>query len=193
MLKFSISLLVFCLAISFKGHPQSALDYTFTSDGKLVFSEVIEVEDSKQNDLYTLAVESFSTVEKVKKDSKDKTISIAKRFTLHDKGILSRIPYAEIKCQLFVEFKDQRYRYQLKGFDFVPYARNRYGKYETVERKRKSLESVIQSSSEWEEQRAEFDNWISSEIENLILTMEGKLAEKSEKTVSEVIEIKEEW
>lgn len=193
MFKFSISLLVFCLLIPFKGYPQSSLDYTFTSDGKLLFSEVIEVEDSKQNDLYSLAVESFSADEKIKKDSKDKTISIAKSFTLHDKGILSRIPYAEIKCQLFVEFKDQRYRYQLKDFDFIPYARNRYGKYETVERKRKSLESLIQSSNDWEDQRQEFDNWISSEIENLVLTMEGRLAEESEKTVSEVIEIKEEW
>ncbi|MDF9797980.1 hypothetical protein OKW21_003243 [Catalinimonas alkaloidigena] len=192
MLKLPVPVTIICILLILRGYSQP-LDYSYTSEGKLVFSEVITVEEAEKNDLFALAVESFSKENKVRKDKENKTIRVSRSYTFHEKGILSRTPYAEINYQLFLEFKDNRYRYQLKDFDFLPYARNRYGKYETVERKRKSLENVIQNDSDWKEQEEAFLSMLNSEIDLLKLTMQGNLPKKADDSVSQVIELKEEW
>jgi hypothetical protein len=178
----------------FEGYAQSSA-YTYTPEGKLLFTDVVEKENQNQEALYALAVQTFSggKKNKLKKNEDEKTISLSKSLTLYEKGILSRIPYTEIQYQLLLEFKDGRYRYQYKNFSFLPYERNRYGQYEIVQRKRKSLEDVIQKDQAWPKYEEEFASRIQADIEGVMQTMNGQVSQLEEDTANNVIHLDKEW
>ncbi|WPP50318.1 hypothetical protein [Catalinimonas niigatensis] len=186
--------MILLVLLGVEGYTQSS-EYTYTPDGSLLFADVVEKEEQNQQALYALAVQEFSKGKKnkIRKNEDDKTISLSKSFTLFEKGILSRIPYSEIQYQLLMEFKDGRYRYQYKDFAFLPYERNRYGKYEVVQRKRKSLEDVIQNDQVWSKYNEEFANRIQAEIEDIIRKMNVQVDQPKEDSASNVIHLDKEW
>jgi len=168
-------------------------DYTYTPEGKLLFTEVITEEGKSQSGLYKLAQDVYSEIPKRKKELEDEnfSLSIEQKLTLHEKGILSRIPYADIQFDMKLEFKNGRYRYLLSDFEFLPYERNRYGKYVVLQRKRKDLESVV-DTKEWKSHSETFLQAIEAEIAYLNMAMHGNpvsLNETNEKTV----EVSDEW
>lgn len=190
-----ISILILLAAgLGFEGNAQS-LAYTYTSEGQLLFSDVIEKEKYNQEELYSFAKQAFAEKKKskLKKDEEEKTLSLSGSFTLYEKGILSRVPSAEIQYQLFMEFKDGRYRYQYKDFAYLPYERNRYGKYEIVRRKRKSLEDMIRNEQAWSKYNEEFVSHIQTHIENVIHTMNDQLSQPKEDTANNIIQLDKEW
>ncbi len=193
-------LLVTSIILSLVVWPEASAQtsgYTYTPEGLLVFADVVETDSLNQDELFDLAVRFFSSDKnkegRLKKDNQKKTLISSKSFSLYEKGIISKQPSAEIQFELLLEFKHERYRYLYKDFSYLPFERNRYGKYEAVQRKKKSLENLISNEQEWSKLDEAFDMQMQGEIERLIHALDTKMTQPEEDTATNIIRSDKAW
>lgn len=122
-----------------------AVDNTDTD--KFHFEEFVAVEGMDSDILYRNAI-NFATRVQLVSDRADKpqlqikegVVRKGGSFYVYKKGLLTPQIHGEIKYTLQLAVTDQGYTYTYKDFVFQYYEKNRYGRYQPVNGKKKGLE-----------------------------------------------------
>jgi len=120
-------------ASSIPGYAQS-LDLP-VQNGIITFQEVVELPGYDNELLFSNAMDFLGEVKIVNQKKKENNITqnmessitetIGSFLVYHLKS-----PAGEVRYNLQVEIKEEKYRYTITDFIFYPYSRNRYGKFE---------------------------------------------------------------
>ncbi|RZL38672.1 MAG: DUF4468 domain-containing protein [Pedobacter sp.] len=122
-------LVLFVVLFSFK---LSAQQKQFSSDdnGKFIYYEVVEKATGKDSLLLRANIFIDLYKKTIKKHSTTDTSIIAKGVMVIDKTILvASHPSGEVNYKLTFEARDNKYRFWLTDFEYIPYGRDRYSNY----------------------------------------------------------------
>lgn len=116
-------------------------------------------------------------------------------FPVYKKASLGKHQDGVINYRLIVEVKDNRYRYVIRDFVFVPYERNRYGQFEAQKGKDVPLETEVSklNRKQWEAHRRSAFEFAVSLGEDLKVCMLKKCGTSSPKKSKERISLGESW
>ncbi|WP_131535764.1 DUF4468 domain-containing protein [Pedobacter nototheniae] len=106
----------------------------FDSDdrGKYIYYAVVEAKKLNKDSLLERAEVFINKInaKNIKLESKTDTSILAKGKMVIDKTLLvASHPSGEISYNLTVEVRNEKYRFWLTDFNFIPYQRDRYGNY----------------------------------------------------------------
>lgn len=99
--------------------------------GKYIYYEVVAQKDKTAAALKERAKAYFKnpTGPKVKLSAKDSLWTGKGKLIINKTAFVLTRPSGEVRYQLFLDFKDGKYRFWLTDFSFIPYQRDRYGNF----------------------------------------------------------------
>lgn len=99
--------------------------------GKLIYYEVVALKDQPKDSLQLRALNYFKGNKSLKSNSAiGDSLWVAEGKMVVDKTLLVMShPSGEILYRFYVEVKDQKYRFWISDFNFIPYQRDRYGNF----------------------------------------------------------------
>lgn len=117
-------------------------------DDRFHFEEFVAVDELSKEGLYRNALNFAGRMQVVSDRANKPDLNIKEglvrkegSFYVYKKGLLTPQIHGEIKFTLELAVKDQGYTYAYKDFVFHYYEKNRYGRYQPVSGKKKSLET----------------------------------------------------
>ena len=140
--------------------------------GKISFQGVAKTPGLLKESLYQNALHFLSKVKVVKQKKKESYLLEEESKVSSLGGFLVynyKSPDGEIRYNLSIEVKDNKYRYTITDFIFYAYSRNRYGRFEREKWKPKSLDqpAVKGEQKSWENHKIK----TAQKIEQLISKM----------------------
>jgi hypothetical protein len=122
-------------------------------NGKYIYYEVVAVNDLDQ-ELLTSRIKQFLSLKKLEglAQDKDQTTAFGK-FIITKTAFVLNHPSGEVRYNFVYEIKDQKYRFWLTNFVFIPYVRDRYANFVPATTKGTALESTVDkiNSKAWNE------------------------------------------
>lgn len=99
--------------------------------GKYIYYEVVSRKDKTAEALKNYAKTYFnsSSAPKIKLSEKDSLWTGKGKLIINKTAFVLTRPSGELTYQLFLDFKDGKYRFWLTDFIFIPYQRDRYGNF----------------------------------------------------------------
>ncbi|KQC00550.1 hypothetical protein AQF98_11770 [Pedobacter sp. Hv1] len=99
--------------------------------GKLIYYEVVALKDQPKDSLQLRVFNYFKGNKSLKSNSAiGDSLWVAEGKMVVDKTLLVMShPSGEILYRFYVEVKDQKYRFWISDFNFIPYQRDRYGNF----------------------------------------------------------------
>ena len=147
-------------------------------NGLISFEEVNELKHLKKEALFDNAQRFLSGIKEVDQKKKINNLvvvdSIMKAGTKGSFLVYNiKSPAGEIKYDVNVQVKDNKYRYQFTNFVFYPYGRDRYGKFKINKWKSKPLEDLFYSGDQikWDKHKTSTNNKVNKLIANLAISM----------------------
>ncbi len=158
-------------------HAQNA-DLPKDHTGMITFQEVTEAPGLPHETLYQNAVSFLSQVEVVNQKKKENYLVEEEGKATTMGGFLVynyKSPDGEIRYDISIEVKDNKYRYSITNFIFHPYTRNRYGRFEMEKWKSKSLEDPVSKGEEksWNRHKIKTSEKMASLISKMAVAMES--------------------
>lgn len=153
-------------------------DFPLDDTGKITFQGVAEIPGLSREALYRNALDFLSEVKVANQKKKE-------NYLVEEEGKLSTLggflvynyksPDGEIRYDLSIEVKDNKYRYTITDFVFYPYSRNRYGQFERDKWKSKSLDELAGKSEQksWDNHRTKTAQKMEQLISKMAAGMES--------------------
>ena len=170
------SLLPWCICLG------QATSFRLDENGLITYSEVVNVEGLNADQLVENALNFFENNDQNKKkgkmryrkiDSPETGLTYSGSFILYKKS-LGKVPEGKVSYHITFQAKDSRYRYIVRQFHFIPYKRNRYGRFVPVRGQPRDLESYLpQQENTWSKNFA----FIDSKVEHITQGLKGKVLE----------------
>ena len=178
-------LLIFFLANANQGFAQ-AENFPVDESGKYILTDVVELKGMTKDQLFENG-EKFMKKIKVL-HSRSKYINSNKEnyqlknrgsFYVYRLGSLKKGIAGAVEYDITLDFKDEKYRYQITNFRFNEYKKNRYGKYEPIKGKYTPLEMEASSLNmkEWNNQK----EVVYQKSQELIQNLNGEMIYAEEK------------
>ena len=155
MIRFLI--LLFCL-LPWCTCMGQATSFQLDERGLITYSEVVNVEGLNADQLVENVLDFFENNHQNRKRGKmryrkietpEAGLTYAGSFILYKKS-LGKVPEGKVSYHITFEAKDSRYRYIIRQFHFIPYKRNRYGRFVPVRGQPLPLESYLpQQENTW--------------------------------------------
>jgi len=166
--------------------------------GQITYSEVVQVEETSKEFLFTSAwnylqslVDNHKILKKgpyINEDSTEVYLPLAytvyRDFPVHS-------PHGVIRYQLTVSVKDGRYRYMATDFVFHYLERNRYGKFVEVKGKSKPLEEPFYKGSQklWDQHKQH----TGEKVRTLTAGLHAEMFLPPESLEEEIVKVDEDW
>ncbi|WP_316822483.1 DUF4468 domain-containing protein [Pedobacter gandavensis] len=116
-----------------KAEAEQAQELGFSIDerGKYVYYEVVTQKGKTEEELKKNAQAYFKNLKSAKMllSEKDSVLSGKGKLILNKTAFVLTRPSGEVRYQLYLDFKDGKYRFWLTDFSFIPYQRDRYGNF----------------------------------------------------------------
>jgi len=129
-MKRNIIVVLLILLVKFSYAQQQLL--SFDEHNKYIFYQVNDAPEFPTDSLHARAlsfVKSFTPKIKLKTGVKETNISGEGKFITYNSTSVLKHESGEIDYVFNMEFKDQKYRFWLTDFSFIPYERDRYNNY----------------------------------------------------------------
>lgn len=100
--------------------------------GKLIFYEVVDLKGVHRDSLIARATTFFNKSKKALKIGSalgDSSIQATGKLIINKTALVLSRPSGEILYNFYVETKNDKYRFWLTDFNFIPYQRDRYGNF----------------------------------------------------------------
>lgn len=128
-MKYIFSLLcVFVSVLTFAQDGSLARD----ERGKLIHYEVVDTKGFSKSELADRAARFFkqnSKRMKLKSKASDSLLQAEGKMLITKTALVLNRPSGEVKYNFYVECRDDKYRFWLTDFSFIPYQRDRYGNF----------------------------------------------------------------
>jgi len=121
---------LFCLLVSGFATAQE-VSLAHDERGKLLHYEIVEVSETSKDKLQDRALAFFKNSPHVKLKSKpsDTLMRAEGKMVINKTALVLNRPSGEIKYNFYVECRENKYRFWLTDFTFIPYQRDRYGNF----------------------------------------------------------------
>lgn len=100
--------------------------------GKLIYYEVVNIKDVPNDSLKSRVIaflkKSPKTL-KLKSADTDSLMYVTGKLIINKTALVLSRPSGEVLYNFYVETKDDKYRFWLTDFNFIPYQRDRYGNF----------------------------------------------------------------
>ena len=159
-----------------------ATSFQLDERGLITYSEVVNVEGLNADQLVENVLDFFENNHQNRKRGKmryrkietpEAGLTYAGSFILYKKS-LGKVPEGKVSYHITFEAKDSRYRYIIRQFHFIPYKRNRYGRFVPVRGQPLPLESYLpQQENTWSRNFT----FIDSRIEHITQKLKDQVQE----------------
>ncbi|WP_316745715.1 DUF4468 domain-containing protein [Pedobacter gandavensis] len=104
---------------------------SFDDRGKYIYYEVVSAKGKTAEELKQGAKAYFKSLAapKIQLSEQDSLWTGKGKLILHKTAFVLTRPTGEVRYQLYLDFKEGKYRFWLTDFSFVPYQRDRYGNF----------------------------------------------------------------
>ena len=178
-------LLILLLALANQGIAQDEF-FPVDESGKYIFADIVALKGMTKDQLFDNG-EKFMKKIKVlhskskflKSDKENYQIKNRGSFYVYRLGSLKKGIAGAVEYDITLDFKDDKYRYQITNFRFNEYKKNRYGKYEPIKGKYTPLEMEASSLNmkEWNNQK----EVVYQKSQELIQNLNGEMIYAEEK------------
>ena len=131
----------------------------FDENNKYVYYRVVDKPNITADTLYNRAwdfAKSFNPKSKPEKGQAENALNTSGKFIVYNGVSVMKKETGEIRYILNIQSKDQRYRYKISSFVFIPYKRDRFGNMTAVPGVEVPLEKLLSAYSQ-----READNYLS--------------------------------
>lgn len=155
-------LLIFFLANANLGFAQ-AENFPVDESGKYILTDVVELKGMTKDQLFENGEKFMKKIKVlhsrskyINSDKENYQIKNRGSFYVYRLGSIKKGIAGAVEYDITLDFKDDKYRYQITNFRFNEYKKNRYSKYEPIKGKYTPLEMEASSLNmkEWENQKA---------------------------------------
>lgn len=104
---------------------------SFDERGKYIYYEVVSLKEKTAEELKQRAKAYFKILvaPKIQLSAQDSLWTGKGKFIINKTAFVLTRPAGEVRYQLYLDFKDGKYRFWLTDFSFIPYQRDRYGNF----------------------------------------------------------------
>ena len=134
--------------------------------GKITFTDVVKADSIKAGRLYANAKNWLTArgYEIEKADSTGGQIMAKYIFPVYDKGYVSKKLNGKISCDVVIDVKDNKYRYQLSNFEFAYFKEDRNYKFSPTGKKKKLEEPLAKGWQPlWDQHKKTTENVVKTE------------------------------
>jgi hypothetical protein len=173
------------IAFTSNGFAQN-VEFPRDQTGKYSFTDVVDLKGMSKDELF-INGEKFmkkikvlhSKTKYLKVNNADSQIFNRGSFYVYRRGSIKKGIAGAVEYDIALDFKDDKYRYTISGFQFNEYQKNRYGKYEPIKGKYTPLEMEVSSlkAKEWEAQK----EVVFDKTQELIVNLDGDMIYAEEK------------
>lgn len=114
-----------------KGKEKEEQELPLDDRGKYIYYEVVSQKGKTAEELIAKAKAYFKSESgpKITLKVQDSLYTGKGKLILNKTAFVLTRPFGEVRYQLFLDFKDGKYRFWLTDFSFIPYQRDRYGNF----------------------------------------------------------------
>lgn len=114
-----------------KGKEKEEQELPLDDRGKYIYYEVVSQKGKTAEELIAKAKAYFKSESgpKITLKVQDSLYTGKGKLILNKTAFVLTRPSGEVRYQLFLDFKDGKYRFWLTDFSFIPYQRDRYGNF----------------------------------------------------------------
>jgi len=160
--------------------------------GKYIVYELVAAKGISKDQLKERAITFFKIERKdlkLKSNTGDTTFSAAGKLIINKTVLVMSHPSGEVVYHFQSEVKNEKFRFWLTDFSFVPYQRDRYGNFVATTNKGTPLENNPGKLNEaqWKEYRSQTATYaiqFSKEFKNYMLNTQAKTQSAVKKVVS---------
>jgi hypothetical protein len=196
MTKFTLSLIL--TAFSLTTTAQTLVPLPTNELGQLTYSQVVAVENTSQELLFSNAfsyleslVENHKNLKKGPYANEDSTeVYLPLEYTVY-KDFPVHSPHGKIKYSFRISVKEGRYRYIADSFVFYYLERNRYGRFVEVKGKSKPLEAPHFKGNQklWDKHK----QGTRDKVEILTETLRAEMLLPPDGPKEEIVKVEEDW
>ncbi len=154
-------ILILLLAITNQGLAQVEF-FPMDEFGKYILTDVVELKGMTKDQLYDNGEKFMKNIKVLhsrskylRSDKENYQVKNRGSFYVYRLGSIKKGIAGAVEYDITLDFKDDKYKYQITNFRFNEYKKNRYSKYEPIKGKYTPLEMEVSSLNmkEWENQK----------------------------------------